>query len=463
MPHDNTAERALLGAIILDPEQLVPVLDVLDHQDFYRPEHAHAFQLVRELAAKQVAIDVVTVVSAAMARDPKLYGGAGYLAEMPEHCVSPANATHYARTVRARSLQRQHLATLEQARALVLEADTEAEEVGQQVAALFVDSGRPRTRSVWNIHEAAVLTEQETAAAFLGEGSANETKVIPTGFWNLDECLGGGLRSGDLCVVGGRPSMGKSALATAIQCSVDELGHRVLYASAEPRRVDWVWRYAGCVTGIPIEKIRSPHLRTQAEWDLITSWSHDTTASLRAKLLFKPGLALDDIRTRARACAMTGGLDLLIVDHLHLMNHRKERGERSDQAIGRTTAGLKELAGELNCAVLLLAQLSRGSSGFGRDRRKPTGDGEWWDRIELPTPTDLRESGNIEQDADQIIFPLAGAMAFASPPPDIGDAAVLVVAKQRNGPQARLRARWDSARACYRPAYKSSNNQGAKP
>lgn len=465
MPHDLAAERAVLGALIVDQRCATSVFDVLNAVDFYLPANAQLFGLIRRMVQHAEPVDIVTVCSRVLEQDAEVYGGAGYVASLPEHCVSPSAAPHYAATVRHASQRRMLLAALHRATDLVNQGERETiEDLGGAVAEeLLGIANAGRRRNTWSAAEAWDEVERQAEAIMSGVVAEKVTRVIPTGYAELDAVMRGGFRGGDLVVVGGAPGSGKSALAMSFCAQAMLAGLRVLYLSAEPRLVEWGERLVSIVTGVPHARVTpsNARLRSQADWDAIAKWRVDIDDAIRrSPFIFQPGMSLSQATMHAKSTALTGRVDLVVVDHLHLMNHDKQHGERLDQAIGRTTGGLKRLAGELDCAIICLAQLNRSArSDETQKSRTKTQDGEWWDTVALPTETDLRESGSIEQDADVIIFPVAAALAGLTLP-EHKYRAVLKVAKQRNGPKARVRVMWDGECITYQPLLRA-NEGGA--
>lgn len=460
MPHDLAAERALLGAVLVDERVLALVADQLEPTDFYLPQHATLWRTLRAMAQRGSPIDIVTVGG-------ELHrSGAQWLgwADLPEQCPSSAGAATYAARVAETAAQRRLLAALHEAERQV-RAGTEGGAVFETL--LAATAVRKRT-DTWNAEDAWLENEREADEILLGLREQASERVMGTGYPELDRMLRGGFRGGDLVIVGGSPSMGKSSLAMGFMAHAMQVGMRALYLSCEPRKPEWTQRLMSAVTTIPLA-LCSPsaaRLRTQTQWDLSVRYATDFAAGLRGLTLsYRPALSLAQAVTYAKREALRGRLDIVVVDHLHLMNHGKANGERLDQAIARTTGGLKELAGELDCAVVALAQLNRsarsveGNKGKGR-----TSDGDWWDAVALPTMSDLREAGAIEQDADVILFPVrasaAGPNGTALLSGPTGDtAAVVKVAKQRNGPTGRVGLTWDAECSSFRSRYVPMFNQ----
>lgn len=471
MPHDLGAERALLGAVLIDERVVSLVADRVSPEDFYLPTHGALWRLFLRMAQAGEPIDLVTVASRVLVAPDKgrgEFGAPGYVAELPEHCPSTAPAATYAERVAATAHQRRLLAGLHEAQRRV----RAGEDSGQVFEALLAATATQKRTDTWTADESWSINEDEADRILMGTQQVASERVMSSGYTDLDRVLGGGFRGGDLVIVGATTSMGKSSLAMGMMTSALLAGRRALYLSCEPRRPEWTQRLMSRTTGVPLGLCRpaAARLRSQKDWDVLAQYAELREDLRRLTLVYKPGLSLSQAVTYAKREALRGQIDYLVVDHIHLMNHGKGRDERSDQAVARTSQGLKELAGELNCAVVALAQFNRSADSIERRRDKPrTSDGEWWDAIPLPVPADLRESGALEQDADIILFPVRASAAgpggspLLSGPDGVGDnAAVVKVAKQRNGPTARVGLTWDAECSSFRdrPALFSNNRGG---
>lgn len=468
--HDLAAERAVLGGLLVEPTLLFTVGSLLTPEDFYSRQHGALFALLRQMADERVPIDLVTVSERMLrTRSAERYGGAGYVAELPEAVVSTANLPHYARAVADWSVRRRALEAVRRIeQALVGEevddvSDLDATTVVQRGAAALAACGSTRSENSWTTGTAWSQMLDELDRGRTAPEDAAPEGVLPTGYasqaqdGDLDALLNGGFRPGDLVVVGGMPSMGKSAFALGCGANAAQDGARALYFSVEPRLAEWTRRLAAFYTGIPLDLLLDPRRLRQDQFDVLAEWEATARERLSFPLHYQPGADVRVVVQRARQEAMGGGLDLLVVDHLQLMEHPRERGELKSSAIGRTTHALKNLAGELKCVVVLLSQLTREAvrvDGKAKPRRSSNVD--WWNATHIPRPSDLRESGDIEQDADIILFPMNYAKARAeglvvTAAPVREDAGLVHVAKQRNGkPVGTVHVRWDGPCACYR-------------
>jgi replicative DNA helicase len=264
---------------------------------------------------------------------------------------------------------------------------------------------------------------------------------VPTGVDELDDLLNGGMAPGQLVVVGGRPAMGKTALGVQIALHASACGFGVGMCSMEMTAVELDVRAVSSISFVPARSIERDDLTTdQAEQ--VTN-AEELIKSLPFMINDRPRMTVGQVMTQARIWkAGPTGLSLLIIDHLHIMDHGK--ADRNDLAMAHTTGVLKVLAKTLGCSVLLLAQLSR-----AYEKRKGDGDGAGWrGSIARPLMSDLRDAGSIEQDADVVMFPLRPTGELAS----VGNAneAQIEVVKHRGGPTGIVETGWDGPCTTFR-------------
>lgn len=434
------AERALLGQILAEPDVLAEVADVVGPDDFYRPEHAALYRLLTGMYAHREPIDLVMVADRiGQGGQAGTYGGLGYVCELPDGVSSTANARHHAEVVAETALQRQVIgAALDLADAAFTRRSPADELVSEYTERLSRMGGR-RSRHDWRLSEAidaayAEIEERRKAGRPLAYGTE-----IP----GLDRLLGGGLRPGELVIVAGRPSMGKTgfAIGALLECAFK--GNQAGLISIEQGKAEIAMRVLSQVTGVQHDLIRSGALD---EEDRARLDDAGNLPALGLRICDMVGPTMGDILRQARRWKAAGGLDMLAIDYLGLIKH--ERHEKPHVAIGQTVKQCKGLARYLGCPVVLLVQLNRESL-----RRTPVGGGpEWWRQIPLPALQDLADSGDIERDADVVLFPIAsdvvkqqGAHALQAYPGD----AIVVVAKNRNGQTGIAPARWRGSTASY--------------
>jgi replicative DNA helicase len=419
-PHSVEAEQSLLGGLLLDNHAYDKIADLVAAEDFYRDDHRRIYRHVAKLIEAGKPADVVTVAeSIESGEDRDKTGGTAYLGALSQSTPSALNIRRYAELVRERATQRRlaQVATeiaesalgpsgkdvrqlLDEAEARIMEVG----EVGARGGQGFKDIKQELARVFERLDE---LYHREDQSGITG---------LPTGFVDLDEKTAG-LQPGDLIIVAGRPSMGKTALALNIaeHVAVDN-GLPVAIFSMEMSGTQLASRVLGSIARVDQHKMRTGRL-TDEEWQQL---SHAMGRLHEAPIFIDETAALNALEVRARARRMRrecGKLGLVVVDYLQLMSAASQ-GENRATEISEISRSLKALAKELETPVVALSQLSRAVEGRN-DKR--------------PMMSDLRESGAIEQDADVIFFIYRDEVYFPDKPEAKGRAEV-IVGKQRNGP-----------------------------
>ena len=390
-PHSVEAEQAVIGGLLLDTSAWDNVADVIRDEDFYRPDHKLIFEAIGALAGGGKPCDVVTV-SEHLERNGKLEaaGGLAYLGSVTRDTPTAANVRAYADIVRERSLLRQLITAGTEIASAVFNNDG-------QTARDLVDKAEQR---VFEIAEGGSRGRQGAVAVRallpgvidqIDDAYANPDilRGLPTGFADFDR-MTGGLRPGDLVIVAGRPSMGKTTLAVNM-AEYAALHHRekrasVVIFSMEMPSEQVITRMLSSIGGVPLGNLRSGRI-SDDDWVRITS----ATSQLSEAKIFvdeTPALSPTELRARARRIKREHGLDLVVVDYLQLMQVPGNKENRATE-IAEISRGLKVLAKELSVPVIALSQLNRGVEQ--RESKKPV-------------MSDLRESGSIEQDADMILL-----------------------------------------------------------
>ena len=366
------------------------VADVVRATDFYRPDHRTIFDAIGALAGNGKPCDVVTV-SEQLERIGELgnAGGLAYLGQLAQDTPTAANVRAYADIVRERSLLRQLISAGTDIATSVFnnEGETARELVDkaeQKVFEIAEEGFRGRDGAV------PVRTLLPGLIDLIDQWHTNPDAMrgLPTGFTDFDK-LTGGLRPGDLIVVAGRPSMGKTTLAVnmAEYAAVNpKIRSSVAIFSMEMPSEQVLTRMLASVGGVPLNSIRSGRISDE-DWSRITS----ATSQLSESKIFideTPALTPTDLRARARRIKREHGLNLVVVDYMQLMQVPGTKENRATE-IAEISRGLKALAKELAVPVIALSQLNR--SVEQREHKKPV-------------MSDLRESGAIEQDADMILL-----------------------------------------------------------
>jgi len=422
-PQNLDAEQSLLGGILVDPEALNKIVDIVDVDDFYREDHRTIFQLVIDLYEKNEPIDLLTVSS--MARDKGLtekMGGVANLSRLVDGMPTSANIAHYARMVKEKALLRNlmHVATdiVERGYEVDTNVDTFIDEAERMIFQIAEKKYRPSFFSIKDLVWESMKTIESLKSRVDG------ITGVATGFTDLDR-MTGGLQPADLIVVAGRPSMGKTSFALNIAqyAAVAGDGETTLPVgvfSLEMSKEQLAMRLLSSEAEVEFFKIRSGGLKEEER----TSLGRAAGKLYGAPLYIDdtPALSILDLRARARRLKKEHGLALLVVDYLQLMRGRTTSLDRREQEISEISRSLKALAKELNVPVIAISQLNR-MVEQREDKR--------------PRLSDLRESGAIEQDADVIIFIYRDVVYNKdSKEPNTAE---IIVGKQRNGPVGDVR------------------------
>lgn len=411
IPHSLEAEKALLGAVLITPAVVGPLLEGLAPEDFYRDAHRRLWDVFRVLHTGGRQIDLVSIrAELDRSNDFDRVGGASYIASLTDGVPRSADADHYSRIVMEQSDRRRLQAICRDGITGAVEEASPSEFATGIVQQLSEAVRGHRGRSV-------------TLAASLQEllvALDDPPRVCPTGLQTLD-ALGAGFRPGELSLLSGRPSAGKTALALAMARTVAMSGTKVWFASLEMRHVSLSMRLLAAESNVEFLKLRSSTQLTPTEHARLVD-GVDRLSALPVELDDSPGMGLNDLRRM-----IVGKDGLLVVDYLQLLRppvHTRAYGNRV-QEVGAVSRGLKAIAHDCGVSVLALSQLSRAVEGRGRKAE--------------PVLADLRDSGELEQDADvvMIIFPK-------------GELSVLKVAKNRNGPTGRVLLDFDGSKQRFR-------------
>ncbi len=436
---DYEAERALLGALLLNDEVFYQVADIVSAHDFAHPAHRRIWEAIQALMQQRQSLDVPLLAAELRRRDAlDDIGGLAYLSALLHSADHSLNAEQYARLVADYSLRRQLQTAAQEIVRLVHRTDLDGDQVLEEAEKLLFRIGGQRYR-----RDVEPLPQVlEDIYAYLKHLKENEGVAgIPTGFRLLDNLLKG-LQPSDFIIVAGRPSMGKSAFLTTLALNAARLGQRVAIFSLEMSNEQVAQRMLSIETGIGSQLFRDPRRLTPAQWErleqAIANLSH-----LAIYLDDTPALTPLQLRVKCLRLQQQYGLDLVLVDYLQLM-----RGEHANQnrvqEVSYISRALKILARDLNVPVVAAAQLSRAVES--RDDKRPI-------------LSDLRESGSLEQDADVVMFlyrenyykqkelQREGQRVHISNEPEPIE---VIVAKHRNGPTGKVELVFDPRWAAFR-------------
>lgn len=428
-PNDLEAERAVLGSMLIDPETVGDIIEILKNEDFYHEKHKIVFHGMEILYEKADPIDLVTL-SDVLRKENVLEktGGELFLAQLADGVPTSAHSLEYAKLVREKSILRNLIFTgskivenaysLEDVEIILDQAERSILRIGERT---LERSFQPMKDIITRAFEKLVDIKIKHDSP---EG-LNFVSGLPTGYRSLDS-ITTGFHKTDLVIVAARPAMGKSALALNFAKNMaTDFKLKVGVFSLEMSAEQIALRLLSLDARVPFSKLRKGDITTQ-EWDRLTLSASRLTA---AQLIIDDASMLEPrtLRTKARRIKKEYGLDAVVVDYMQLMSCGKDR-ENRQQEISEISRSLKLLGKELDVAVIAASQLSR-SVEQREDKR--------------PRLSDLRESGAIEQDADTVLFIHREAyynrkketsedseIAIVNVPHE----AEIIIGKQRNGP-----------------------------
>ena len=423
-PNNCEAETALLGSILLAPDVMDDVALVVDARDFYEPANGLLYDVMRDMHEGGRRLDVTLIADRLKSAGHwEAIGGAPALARISQAVPNAAHARWYAGVIREKSLLRS-----------LIEASTaalrDAYEQTDRPAAEVVESAEARMYAVAErgvAIGARVVAIRDVVRDALERIDARREGVLAgaaTGYAGLDQLLGG-LRPRELTVLGGRPGQGKTALGLAIAARAAVDGP-VLFVSLEMSQAELSERLLSMQSRVNLYRMRNAMMNADERRRIIDTAGRLATAQLWIE--DSPSRTVSQIGALARRHARRFGLSLLVVDYLQLVTPTNSRDPRHEQ-VGQISRRCKELARELDVAVLVLAQVNRSSE----DQRR------------APRLSELRESGSIEQDDDVVLFVHRPAEYDRTRRPasaDEAETAELIVAKHRNGPVGTVEVNW---------------------
>ncbi|HXX58359.1 MAG TPA: replicative DNA helicase [Thermodesulfovibrionales bacterium] len=420
-PQNLEAEQSVLGAILLDNEAISKALEILSQDDFYRDSHRRIFDAMVELYEKNEAIDLITVTDTLKRRnDLDAVGGVTYLSNIAAQVPTSANVRYHSKIVKEKALIRSLLRSTTEIAAKVYESSLEADELVDYAEKTIFDVSDRRTKTSFFPLKEVIKSSFEMIERLYDRKEA--VTGVPSGFKELDE-LTTGFQPGDLVIIGGRPSMGKTALGLNVSQHVAlEMREPVAIFSLEMSKEQLAMRMLCAEAMVDSNSVRKGFIRKE-DWHKLTS-AAGRLAEAPIYIDDASGTSVLEMRAKARRLKVEhhGGLGLVMVDYLQLMRGRGSF-ERREQEISEISRSLKGLAKELHVPVIALSQLNRAVEQRGEKK---------------PTLADLRESGAIEQDADVIIFLYRDEVYNKNNPSNKGEAEI-IIAKQRNGPTATIK------------------------
>ena len=382
-PHSREAEQSTLGAAMLSEEALGDIMEEVNTEDFYDPGHREIFAAIKELFRRSEPVDLLTVSEELNKRGSlEIAGGRDYVLSLPSLSPSISNAAGYAKVVAKKSMARKILQAASDIQAKGYDESLDGEDILDFAEQSIYEVAKER-ESGSSSHIKDILIEN---TRMIDRASKAGGKLgLTTGFASLDK-MTTGLQRGDLIVLAARPSMGKSALALTMALNAAKKDNaRIIIFTLEMTKEQMGQRLLSMESHIELGKLREGKVNTM-DWKDI---------NLAIDKMSKTEILIDNsantafqIKNKCRREKAKKGLDLIIIDHLQLME-ADGRSDSRQQEISKISRQLKLMAMDLNCPVMLISQLSRAPE-MRNDKR--------------PMLSDLRESGAIEQDADMVML-----------------------------------------------------------
>jgi replicative DNA helicase len=417
LPANLEAERFVLGSILLNDSVYLQVAGVVEPDDFSLEKHRRIFSRMKDLYDRGERIDRVTVANELMKQGQlESVDGVSYLVSLDQGLPELANLESYFRIVKDKSTLRRLIAS---AQKVITQCFMGVDEPDQILAAAeesLLKLGEARTRDQLLQPDAIVERFPGGVGAFLDP--SQRVRGLSTGFRKFDE-MTGGLHGGELVILAGRPSMGKTALGLNIAQHVathPQMRKPVAVFSLEMSSASLLTRLLCAAARVDQHKFRAGFLNQDERRKLQVALADLTEAPLF--LDDSAGVNLMDVHSKLRRMKNEHGLSLVVIDYLQLMSSRT-RAENRNQEVSAISRGLKLMSKELDVPFVVLSQLSRASETRPGDHK--------------PQLSDLRDSGSIEQDADLVAF-IYREEVYKRDREDLRGLADLIVAKQRNGP-----------------------------
>ncbi len=421
LPHNEDAERNLLGALLLDNSTINDIYRYITPDFFYSTNHTIIFKAIEDLFERNQSVDLVTMTEE-LSRMGKLdaVGGAPYLTALVENVVTTANILDYAQILKEKAIARRLILAAEEIAQKSYDSSLKIDTVVEEAERLILDIAQQKQDSdVQSLDSIMHTVIDHIDLIYQRRGGLTG---LPTGFKTLNN-LTGGFQKSDLIILAARPSIGKTSFALNIGTHIATPigtypGVPVLVFSLEMSKEQIVQRMLCTEAGVSSQRIRDGMLSQKNLKDIMDS----ANRLMKTKLYIDdtPGIAIMELRAKVlRLKSKCPELGLVVIDYLQLMSSRA-RSESRQQEISEISRSLKALAREISAPIIALSQLNRQVEMRGKDAK--------------PQLSDLRESGAIEQDADVIMFLHRPIADKNDEMPDSNRPMKLIVAKQRNGP-----------------------------
>lgn len=449
-PQAIELEEAVLGALMIDREAVMQVLDTLTPEGFYLESHQLIYGSIINLFNRSNPIDLLTVTEELRrSGDLEKVGGPYYLVELSNRVASSANIEYHSRIILEKWMQRK---LIEAGTMILRDGYSDEIDIFEQIESaeksIFDVTARTNKKDAKSARDISrkVLLNIERASQKRNEGGVTG---VPTGLAEIDRKTGG-LQNSDLIIIAARPGMGKTGLALTIATNAAKSGHAVGFFSLEMSETQLMARVIGGETLVSPNRMMNGDIRDY-EWQHLQS-TIESFDNLQLFIDDTAAIHLTALRAKARRMKMKYGISLFIIDYLQLMKS-SEKGSNREQEISRISQGLKALAKELDVPVIALSQLSRAVETRGGAKR--------------PQLSDLRDSGSIEQDADIVAFiyrPEYYEILEDENGQSLKGIAEIIFAKHRNGGTGTEQVRFEAEFAKFSDLNKpTQNNQSIPP
>ncbi len=419
-PQAVELEEAVLGAIMLEKDAVLEVIDILKPESFYKEEHQKIFQAITDLASGNKAIDLLTVTEE-LRKKKQLdeVGGPVYISQLTTRVASASHIEFHARIVAQKFIQRELIRVSSEIQMKAFDDSTDVNDLLDFSEAELFNIGQGNIKK--ESQKVNVLIKEALVQIEEASKRADNLIGIPSGFTRLDRLTNGWQKS-DLVIVAARPSMGKTAFVlTMARTMAIEHNKSVALFSLEMSSMQLVNRLIVSETELPSHRIRNGKL-ADFEWEQL---DYKIKQLLESPIYIDdtPAISIFELRAKARRLKRQFDIDILIIDYLQLMTGTSDIKGNREQEVSNISRALKGIAKELDIPVIALSQLNRSVEIRSGTKR--------------PQLSDLRESGAIEQDADMVIFihrPEKYGLLEDENGNSLRGLAEIILAKHRNGP-----------------------------
>lgn len=422
-PHSDDAERSVLGSILIDNEVFFKVSEFLGPDDFYSKANREVYNTMLDLYRQDTPIDMLTVTEALSKRKSlEAVGGRSYIAELASEVPTTANAVQYARIIQEKSINRQLISAGSKIVENSFNETFDNEKVLDEAERLIFEIAKSKQTKDYS--KIQTILDRNIEQIETAQKNGGVLPGLSTGFTRLDE-MTGGLQKSDFIILAARPSMGKTAFALNIAENAALKGHKkVAFFSVEMSEESLGYRMLSTQSRVELGKLKKGDLSPE-DWESV----NEAVARFgEAQLLVDetPGISVMEVRNKCRRMNADGHLDLIVIDYLQIMSSGMRTDNRVNE-VSMMTRQLKQLAREMECPVIVLSQLSRGTVQRDGDKR--------------PMLSDLRDSGSIEQDADLVMF-LHREDYYKKPEAEPTNICEVIIAKQRQGETGTVKLTW---------------------